>query len=187
MTVTIIRPNSNAKTQTWFDASYSYVDDPGVEEPDNGDDTVSAANENDVDETFEVGFPDTIDDVDEVTNITIWTLGSILTEANEEPEIWLDLNGATSEQQCAFVLSETWTSNSFDGSWDQSDLDALVLKYRHDGSGKYNAMNIDVCYAVVTYTPTGTGYGHDFIGVPAANIDSVCGVPAANIDNIIGV
>ena len=40
---------------------------------------------------------------------------------------------------------------------------------------------------LVTYTPIATGYAHDFMGVPAANIGSVNGVPTANIASIDGV
>lgn len=185
MVVTTIRPDSNAIAQTWFDADFSYVDE-AVNQPDAGGEDYANANADDNNETFEVGFPNTINDVDEVTNITIWTLGSSF---SANPEIWLVLEWSTAEQQCEMPIGGDmdWTFNSFDGSWSQADLDSLVLKYRADGAEKGDNTWINVCYAVITYSQVAVGYGHDFMGVPAANIDEVNGIPTANIDTIKGV
>jgi len=61
----------------------------------------------------------------------------------------------------------------------------MSIRIRADLAVSKTGIDIACVYAVVTYTPP--GYGHDFIGVPAANIDNVIGVPTENIDKIIGV
>ncbi|KKN22853.1 hypothetical protein LCGC14_0910830 [marine sediment metagenome] len=61
----------------------------------------------------------------------------------------------------------------------------MSIRIRADLAVSKTGIDIACVYAVVTYTPA--GYGHDFIGVPAANIGSVNGVPTANIASIKGV
>ena len=187
MVVATIRPNSTI-ANPWFDAHHTYIDEEHNQPGDVGDDVLTIANKNDNDEVFTVGFPNTIDDVDEVTNITIWTRGSSL--LGTDPEIWLLLDWTTAEQQCTLDTVEAWTSNSFNGSWSQADLDSLQLNYRADvdAGQKADGHNIDVAYAVVTYTPTGpAGYQHKFLGIPSAKIGKVCGIPTANVGKIKGV
>ncbi|KKK75366.1 hypothetical protein LCGC14_2874430 [marine sediment metagenome] len=79
-----------------------------------------------------------------------------------------------------------WRSVTFAGlSMSQTDLNICGIRIRADLAVSKTGIDIACVYAVVTYTPA--GYGHDFIGVPAANIDNVIGVPTENIDKIIGV
>lgn len=184
MAVATIRPNGNAIAQTWFDADFSYVDEE-VNQPDAGGEDYANATLDDNNETFEVSFPDTIDDVDEVTNITIWTLGGSF---SANPEIWLVLDWSTAEQQCEIPIAGDmgWTSNSFDGSWSQADLDSLVLIYRADGGEKGDTTWIDVAYAVVTYSIPAVGYAHKFLGIAPNRIGKVCGILTANVGKIKG-
>ena len=182
MVVTILRPNST-EVSTWLDASHSYIDEV-IEEPDAGDDEYCSANSDDNNEVFTVGFPNTIDDVDEVTNIIIWTQAQ--TNAGD-PEIWIQLVWTEAEQQCDLPLEFGWTSNSFDGSWNQEELDALLLHYRANTPDKGNTLFIETAYAVITYTAVSAGWGHKFLGIPAANIGKINGIPIANIGKVKGV
>ncbi|KKL89473.1 hypothetical protein LCGC14_1914330 [marine sediment metagenome] len=78
-----------------------------------------------------------------------------------------------------------WRSVTFAGlSMSQTDLNICGIRIRADLAVSKTGIDIACVYAVVTYT---VGYGHDFLGVPAANIDNVIGVPTENIDKIIGV
>ena len=82
---------------------------------------------------------------------------------------------------------DVWSTQDFPGAFTQADLDGLQVNYRADVAVKNSQNNIDVCYVIVTYTLLVVGYGHNFMGVPAANIGNVCGVPTENIDKIKGV
>jgi len=146
--------------------------------------TTAAGDDNDV---CIVSFPDTIDDVDEVTNIQVKTFGA---KATDNPEVSVNMGGWSAEPECVLgeVPSTIWATNNFGGSWSQADLDGLQVRYRADIEEKNGLNVIFICYVIVTYTATApTGYGHDFLGIPAANIDSIMGIPAANIDNICGL
>ncbi|KKK55544.1 hypothetical protein LCGC14_3073480 [marine sediment metagenome] len=78
-----------------------------------------------------------------------------------------------------------WKSVTFAGlNMNQADLNSCAIRIRADLAISKTGIDIACVYAVVTYT---VGYGHDFLGVPAANIDNVIGVPTENIDKIIGV
>ncbi|KKM13925.1 hypothetical protein LCGC14_1711280, partial [marine sediment metagenome] len=188
MATDILRPNSS-DSHTWsIGTGHANVDDE-VTQPDAGDsDILGAFFANGDDNDVEVlGFP-TISGISEVTNITVWTYGSVTT-ITDTPEIDVNMGGWQGYVEC--VINSTtmkWTSNSFNGSWNQANLDGLQVRYRADVSDiskGADSNNLDVVYVIVTYTVV-AGYGHDFIGVPAANIDNVIGVPTENIDKIIG-
>lgn len=88
-----------------------------------------------------------------------------------------------------------WESQTWAGlAGSQADLNALQVKITAG-----NLQTADNCVTVhdtiwlytviveVTWVAAPVGYGHDFMGVPAANIGSVSGVPTANIASIKGV
>lgn len=85
-----------------------------------------------------------------------------------------------------------WTTYTWSGlSGSQAQLDALQVKFvAGDLETNSNCVTVHdyvfiyTMYVIVTYT---TGYEHDFMGVPAANIGSVSGVPVVNIASIKGV
>ena len=141
-------------------------------------------------------LPNTIDDVDEVTQIAV-KVWCINIDADESPSgdvanVDINLGGYQGAKSINKPLSglQTLTWAGLSGS--QADLDGLLVKL---AVGTLNAGKIiDDSYIlycmhiVVTYTPAApAGYGHDYMGVLAANIDEVCGVPTANIDTIKGV
>ena len=182
-----LRPTGTV-SHTWSQGTgHANIDDV-VTQPAAGDGSIikatqPAGDDNDV----EVVSFGTIS-VGSVSNITVWTYGGYAGGAGT-PEVDVYMGAWQGYQEVSFTGAPfVWTSDSFNGSWTQANLDGLQVRYRADvpDAGKAEETNsIDVCYVVVTYVSP--GYGHDFLGVPAANIDEVSGVPTANIDNIKGV
>lgn len=180
-----LRPNST-DANAWSEGDHTDVNEE-VTQPDasgvgylNANDI--AADDNDV---VTLGFPNTIDDVDEVTNITVWTLGNRIN--TETAEMWINGEG---EQECAITEGPyVWTSNSWNVSWNQAGLDALQVSYRADCAQKVSGQSIDVVYVIVTYTAVAgpEGYGHKVLGVLPASIGKVLGVETANVGKVIGV
>ena len=145
-------------------------------------------------ETF--GFPDTIDDVDEVTQIVVNVYYSTV-DADEAPTgsctIDVYLGGWLGTKSFTKPKAGGWQAFTWAGlSGSQADLDGLQVKFNAVGlgSGKYlgdvvsvHAVNVDV-----TYTPTaGGGWGHKVNGVLPANIGKINGVLTANIGKVNGV
>jgi hypothetical protein len=191
MVTTILRPNST-DANAWASGDHTDVDEE-VTQPDDGDQvvpTLSASNlltdDNDV---VTLGFPNTITDVDEVTNITVWSNGMRI--GWDTPEVMITGEAYTECNLPEGIDPATdygWTSDSFNVSWNQAELDALQVSYRADVPDKADSNMLDVVYVVVTYTATGGAtWGHKFIGVEGANISSVSGVAIANIASIKGV
>lgn len=121
------------------------------------------------------------------TSITVYTNG-LITGGNR-PEVFIKIGEfPLLVEDVLFTTSQSWKTNTLGGlSWDQDDVNNLTIGYKADVPDDKNVNQIWTCYAVITYTPAPEGYGHDFMGVPAANIDEVNGVPSANIDTIKGV
>lgn len=131
----------------------------------------------------------TLSDVDEVTSIVVYTNGSC-SAGNNDPSIDISLdNGENWEgsQTCNLNVATGTVTNTFNGSWNQSELDNLIIKYISDVAEKGENNIIQFFYVKITYTIAVAGYTHDFMGIPSANIDSVNGIPSANIDTIKGV
>lgn len=140
--------------------------------------------ESDIDEFT---MDNSITDVAVVTQIVIWTYG-FNTPANMDGKIRIYIGGWQTEYTLNFSSSWGWVSVTWNGSWSQAQLNGLQLRYTANSLiGKFDAHIIAAAYAQVTYTVPVVEYGHDFLGVPAANIGSVSGVPTANIDKIKGV
>lgn len=158
-----LRPGAGG-THTWSAGTNPDNVDEVVNQPDAGDAllitaTVGGGDDNDI-EIF--AFP-TIADVASVSNITVWSNGNIA--LTNSPEIWIDMGGDQTEQECALVSGpDNWTSNSFDGSWTQADLDGLLVKYRADCPGKDDGNALDVVYVVVTYISS-VGWPHKWLGM----------------------
>ena len=188
MATGILRPNATV-TNEWYIGNHTGVDED-VTQPNipTGYPDDWASDPSDDNEIIVMGFPNTIDDVDEVTNITVWTYGE--TMEDDDPEVSVNMGGWQVDQQCNLPPFEVpnWTFNSFNGSWTQANLDALQVRFTADTPSKYGSHDLWCIYVVVTYDAVvPEGYGHDYMGVPAANIGSVSGVPTGNIDKIKGV
>lgn len=121
-----------------------------------------------------------------VTRVRVWTYGT--NTAGEIPFVRIQIGGWAANQSLDMGAGYGWYYRDFNGSWSQADLNGLLVRYTADSLiGKLDGIWIRACYAEVTYTAPVVGYGHDFNGVPAANISNVSGVPTANIANIKGV
>ena len=193
MTSTALDPNSTV-AHTWSEGSGEPDIDDGVRQPDAGDTayigaTFGAGDDNQVEI---VGFPNTIIDVGEVTNITVWSWACGFVQ----PEVSVNMGGWQTYQNVNYGVgipntNEAWTSNSFNGSWSQSDLDGLQVGYRADvpDPGKGPSGNwINACYVVVTYTEPAADYAaSNPLGVAIAGVKSVMGVLLADIKEIKGV
>ena len=95
----------------------------------------------------------------------------------------------TGWEECTISnASWQWTPNTWAGlSYSKSDLDDFEVRYRGDVPTKNENQSIGCIYAVITYTASVSGYGHDFIGVASASIGKVSGVATASIGKIKGV
>ncbi len=192
MATVILRPNDTV-SNAWSIGDHTDVDEEVVD-PNGSDDvwwlaTWASTDDNDI---IIMGFPNTIDDVDEVTNITVKTLGEINLSGDGDPEVDINMGGwqnEGSEPECVlgFMGTPAWETNSFDGSWSQSDLDGLQVKYIADCIPKNSGNWLDVVYVIVTYTQLGAGYTHKVSGIAPANIAKINGIARANIAKVNGV
>ena len=123
----------------------------------------------------------------EATSITVYTNGMIV--GVNTPEIAISIGGLPLyAEEVPLTTIQLWKTNTLGGiSWDQTDVNNLRITYKADVPDSKDRNFIYTCYAVITYTPAAVGWGHKFLGVPAANIAKVNGVPIANIAKIKGV
>ena len=88
--------------------------------------------DNDVD-TFDFT---SLGNVAEVTQVVVWTRGW---KGGNHPEIDLNIGGWKGYEQCTLPDSiPNWTSNTWNGSWTQADLNGLQVRYRADLPVKFN-------------------------------------------------
>ena len=145
------------------------------------------------------GLPNTIEDVDEVTQIEVLVWYSSLecdgTPSGNLATIDIDLGGyqggKTLEQDWLAGV-DGWKTLTWAGlSGSQADLDGLEVKLSvgtlNDGKFIHDTFTIWSIYLKITYTAAAAGWAHKFLGVPAANIAKVNGVAIANIASIKGV
>lgn len=189
MATDIVRPNANSTNQ-WelFGGSgdaYERVNEE-IEQPTDGNGEALRANDDDSGDIEEYEMS-SISSVDEVTSITVWVWGHYTLGPQATIDIWL--GGYVGVKTCTMPSAVAgWSSYTWSGlSYNQSHLDAMRIKFVAPTLGKNQLVILDCVYAIITYTEAVIGYGHDYMGVPAANIDEVNGVPTANIDNIKGV
>jgi len=127
-----------------------------------------------------------LSNVDEVTQVTVWTYGNCT--AGEDARVNLYIGAWQGQAWVGLGTSGGWRSYTKTGSWTQEQLNAMQVQYQADSVyGKFDGTWIRACYCEITYSEVAVGYGHDYMGVPAANIGSVSGVPTANIASIKGV
>ena len=181
-----LRPNGTG-ANAWFSGDHTEVYEE-VTQPDPGTVDQIRAQTAENDEIVELTFPNTIVDVGEVTNITVWTWGHVM-DVNS-PEVDINMGGWLNDwKECTMGIGEpfTWKDLTWTGSWSQSDLDGLVVRYRADTPAKVDANSLCTVYVIVTYTEAVTGYAHKVLGVAPSSIGKVLGVETANIGKVIGV
>lgn len=190
MTVDYCDPNGDVQKE-WESACGNHYEciDGGVRQPaapTTDDIGAFDGNENDIDRFY---MDNSIQDVDEVTSVTVWIYGRNSTGERCSVDIQLgSIQPWEGYQSVNMDGSYAWRSKTFNGSWTQTNLDEMQVRFKaYSNYGTYDYTRIRAFYCEVTYSEVVVGYGHDFMGVPAANIDSVNGIPTANIDKIKGV
>ena len=187
MATAILRPTST-DANAWSIGNHADIDNEVTQPATNADDWIAAlsasADDNDV---IVLGFG-TIGSIDEVTNITVWSLGVYI---GSTPEVDVNMGGWQGYQEVALgppPAPGIWASDSFDGSWSQSDLNGLQVRYRADVPIKDGSNTIYISYVVVTYT-TGppAGWSHKIQGIANTNIAKISGVLKVNIAKVNGV
>ena len=211
MTVAAIRPNSD-NLNNWFSPAdpathYDVVDD-AVSYPNNAGTSDFIVNDgfvgtdNMVDD-FNFG---NLSDVDEVTQIKIYSLGGIFKQGTTAyyPELQYSIDGgsnwypATPHDCTGHYISTSPTQQyAWDVltvsslSWTQTQINNIRIKFIADTpNGDKNSADanfIAVIYIEVTYTSTSTGYDHKVLGVASASIGKVLGVATASIGKVSGV
>jgi len=140
------------------------------------------------------GF-DTLADVDEVTQIRIYTNGCTYT-AGKLPEIEISWdNGSNWEglQQCNLPVGGGGEEGETDNTWGslsktQSQLNAFAVRYTADCPVKNDGHRINRVYALVWYTEVVEGWAAGKpLGVAPADIAKVMGVAIADIAKVKGV
>ena len=185
--VTTIYPNATIQEQWNSTGSPNHAEIDEVT-PDVGDyvNAVGTTNDNKIDI---YGFPNTIDDVDEVTQIAV-RVYCINIDADESPagdvgNVDIDLGGYQGAKSINKPLNglQTLTWTGLSGS--QADLDGLEVKLSvgtlSDGKIIPGSYQIYALSVLVTYTPVAAGYAHKVLGVLPANIGKVLVVDTANI------
>ncbi len=128
---------------------YTEIDD-GVRQPDtpNGTDLIEELG---VDVTVDDDFTMTsIEGVVEVSSVEIWVRSIKL--GGTEITLSVDLYIGGSWQGLQEVEMGGWNSITFNGSWNQEDLDALKVRIRKSNTG---GVDVHAMYAEVTYTSSG--------------------------------
>lgn len=188
MATGVLRPNADV-ANPWSRGDWDSINDVELQPAGSGDATYLEGWVGDNNSVYKCGFPDTITDVDEVSNVTVWCWGY---EVGGDPEITINIDGVEEAwQECTLPTgagNDDWTSNSYNGAWTQANLDSLEVWLRSDSPVKNDIDKFSVVYVVITYSQVAAGWaGGDFIGVVNANISIISGVAIADIDNVKGV
>jgi len=190
MAFEVVVPVGDVNKYWSYPASGTHFDD--IDEGSGGPDanyieaTEAAGDDDDID-SFEFADPDF--EGGTASQVVIYTNGLII--GSNQPEIQIiiaeDDSGLVN---VALTTSQTWKTNILTPSGDDwTELEATSLKviYQADVPTSKDENTIFTCYAVFSYTAAPVGWGHKFLGVPAANIGSVNGVLRVNIAKIKGV
>ena len=191
MATVIVVPDGDGTTNDWSQpASGTHFDDidehPGGPGIDNIGAFQNAGDDNDEDQ-FSMEDPSFEGDVS--SQVVIWTYGWIV--GSNQPEVTIIIGGEThGPVNVGLTGVQGWHSNTFTpDAEDWTELEATSLKviYTADVPTSKDSNTINTCYALFTYPDPPAGWGHTFLGVPAANIAKINGIPIANIGKIKGV
>ena len=179
-----LRPNATV-TNEWLYGDHTDVDEEVTQPstPDGYPDDWSC-DPDDHGEIIVMGFPDTIDDVGIITNITVWTYGETMEE--DYPAISIYMGGDWEDDQNCNLPGYTlggWTSDSFDGSWNQTDMNGLQVRYTANTDTKYGSHSLWCVYVIVTYTIP-SGWPHKVLGMSPTKFN---GMEITDSSKILGV
>jgi len=193
MATAIIRPTADV-TNEWTSPAdpgnhHNYIDDVVVV-PNAGDGAFIGANKDDDGDIEVFDMDNDTQDVDgnSISTIVIYVRAREQGGTTTNIIVNVNLGGWLANRYLNPTLSWEWYPLAWGSlNCDQTDLDNLQIKFTAGTIVDPQFQEIDVAYCVITYDQVAVGYGHDFLGIPAANIDSIMGIPAANIDNIMGL
>ena|ERR1035437_1503310 len=96
--------------------------------------------------------------VGSVSNVTVWAYNAGVTANCVSVSIYMG-GGWTALTAIGVVSSVAWRSVSFNGTWTQSDLNAMQVKVQNTETNVPFVATVDSLYCVVTYTAGGGGGG----------------------------
>ena len=196
MVIADVIPNVDIDTEwnTWGPgATHEARIDEDKGSPDTVDAIVCDSGDNNLTDSFHMD--NTIQNCQEYTQVKVrlYQMYLISTEGGD-CKVNIYVNGSWQGDQIIHQDAiPIWRSYTWAGlSGNQASLDDLRVRVTTEMmvTGKYitDLIRVYTMYAEITYTePVVEGWGHNFLGVPSANIGKVCGVPTANIANIKGV
>lgn len=140
-------------------------------------------------------FDNSIQGIEEYTQVKVWLYKKLIDGDGiiaPSPTVNIWVNGGWLVAKPISISPNTWESYTWAGlSGNQTSLNDLRVMVNAGmlSTGKIvdDQIFVYTMYAEITYTLAAVGYGHDFLGIPAANIDNIMGIPTANIDNICGL
>ncbi len=194
MATTEIVPNADTILIDWSPATppshESLIDEPRGS-PNTGD-LISASEPLGEDAVVDEFYMSSYSPITSASQVVVYAYcnGAATYGGNAEVGFWPGYGSWLGYQSLIVGIGWGWRNKTFSGlTMTQTNLNDCRVRFRADVPLDKQVVQIACVYAVVTYiyTPPPTGYGHDFNGVPAANISSVMGVPTANIDKINGV
>lgn len=189
MTEGTIRPNVDGGTIEWttYGGSgdhYTRVDEEVLDINDAV--YVTGSGSNGYVEIFGFG---TISGTYTISKIVLW-LHYFNSDSSEGTLVNVSFDGGSNwegEQELPASATTDDYYLTWDGlSYDQDDLENLVVKFTANIVDKYAQQWVYQAYVVVTYEEP-SGYGNNVIGVVHSNIGKVIGVDTENIDKVIGV
>ncbi len=158
-----VDPNADGSPLQWTTGGapqanhYNYIDDATRQPtaPDTADLILTSVTAKQ--ETYGMA---TLAGVASITSITVWAYCIYSGTANMTANIYVDAGWKTA-QNLNPTTSWSWKSVTFNGSWDQSDLDDLQIRFVSSVSG--GNVQIAAAYAEVTYTPSGASAARSFV------------------------
>ncbi len=146
-------PNNDGATIQWTRSAgtknYTCIDD-AIRQPDMWPGTLDYVSTITLGYVDVYTFPDTIQGVDSVSNVTVWVCGN--NDGGESPTVDLSVymgGGWAANQTASLVNDAAWYSKSFNGTWTQADLDNLQVRFTKSGGA--GIASVYIMYVIVTY------------------------------------
>ena len=154
--------------------------------PNTGDYCVAGAPTSNDNDKEEFGFTNADIEAGVTSQVVVYTYGKII--GTHSPEIRLGTGGAWQNiQEVGLTTTSSWKTNTFNVAWNQAQVNAMQVEYTADCGTKDDMNYLYSVYVVVTYTAGAVGWGHSFMGTPAANVGSINGTLLVNIKSVKGV
>jgi len=154
MATEYLDPNSNI-TSVWKTYNYTNIDN-GVRQPSTNTSDYIQWNKSDDDEIQAYGMSN-LSSLTSITSIKVWVYGK---RTSDDPDLQCRINvGGSYEDYQNFGLTSTssWHSLTFNGTWTDTDVNALGVYFLSGSIGNFSDNKIYLVYAEITGTNiTGT-------------------------------